>query len=131
MDTEGEDACLGGGGRVIVFPAGRLTDCRADARVLYLAEGAYDAPFSAQRALARNRLIHALGERTYAAQPRLHTGGTWRGCADHLRSIARPLYLLDDGSEAAAALGQQGARLIGLPETLYPQPEMQLSMDLL
>lgn len=131
VDTEGEDACLGGGGRVIVFPAGRLTDCRADARVLYLAEGAYDAPFSAQRALARNRLIHALGERTYAAQPRLHTGGTWRGCADHLRSIARPLYLLDDGSEAAAALGQQGARLIGLPETLYPQPEMQLSMDLL
>ena len=99
--------------------------------MLYLAEGAYDAPFSAQRALARNRLIHALGERTYAAQPRLHTGGTWRGCADHLRSIARPLYLLDDGSEAAAALGQQGARLIGLPETLYPQPEMQLSMDLL
>ena len=115
VDTEGEDACLGGGGRVIVFPAGRLTDCRADARVLYLAEGAYDAPFSAQRALARNRLIHALGERTYAAQPRLHTGGTWRGCADHLRSIARPLYLLDDVSEAAAALGQQGARLIGLP----------------
>ena len=35
VDTEAEDACLGGGGRVIVFPAGRLTDCRVDARVLY------------------------------------------------------------------------------------------------
>ena len=34
VDTEAEDACLGGGGRVIVFPAGRLTDCRVDARVL-------------------------------------------------------------------------------------------------
>lgn len=128
VDTEAEDACLAGGGRVIVFPAGRLRDCRADARVLYLTEGEYDAPFSAQRALARNRLIHALGERTYAAQPRLRTGGTWRGCADHLRNIERPLFLLDDGSEAAAALAQQGARLTGLPETLRPGPEGQLRM---
>lgn len=131
VDTEAENACLAGGGRAIVFPAGRLTDCRADARVLYLTEGAYDAPFSAQRALARNRLIHALGERTYAAQPRLHAGGTWRGCADHLRSIARPLFLLEDGSEATAALVAQGARQIGLPETLHPEPEAQLDMGIL
>ena len=31
VDTEAEDACLGGGGRVIVFPAGRLTRRRARA----------------------------------------------------------------------------------------------------
>lgn len=130
VDTEAEDACLVGGGRVIVFPAGRLLDCRVDARVLYLAEGDYDAPFSAQRALSRNRLIHALGERTYAAQPRLNTGGTWRGCADHLRSIDRPLYLFDDGSEATRALLADGASPIGLPDTLFAQPEPQLRLNL-
>ena len=130
VDTEAEDACLGGGGRVIVFPAGRLTDCRVDARVLYLTEGAYDVPFSAQRALARNRLIHALGERTYAAQPRMQTGGTWRGCTDHLHSISRPLFVFDDGSEAARALLADGASPIGLPETLFAQPEPQLRLDL-
>ena len=130
VDTEAEDACLGGGGRVIVFPAGRLTDCRVDARVLYLTEGAYDVPFSAQRALARNRLIHALGERTYAAQPRMQTGGTWRGCTDHLHSISRPLFVFDDGSEAARALFADGASPIGLPKTLFAQPEPQLRLDL-
>lgn len=116
VDTEAEDACLGGGGRVIVFPAGRLTDCRVDARVLYLTEGAYDVPFSAQRALARNRLIHALGERTYAAQPRMQTGGTWRGCTDHLHSISRPLFVFDDGSEAARALLADGASPSACPK---------------
>ena len=119
VDTEAKNACLAGGGRAILFPAGRLTDCKPDSRILYLAETDYDAPFSAPRALARNRLIHALGERTYAAQPRLRSGGTWRGCADHLRWIAaRPLYLLDDGSDAAASLAAQGAILTGIPETL-------------
>ena len=72
VDTEAEDACLGGGGRVIVFPAGRLTDCRVDARVLYLTEGAYDVPFSAQRALARNRLIHAAAHADRRDVARLH-----------------------------------------------------------
>ena len=115
---------------MIVFPAGRLTDCRVDARVLYLTEGAYDVPFSAQRALARNRLIHALGERTYAAQPRMQTGGTWRGCTDHLHSIGRPLFVFDDGSEAARALLADGASPIGLPKTLFAQPEPQLRLDL-
>ncbi len=129
VDEEAEAACLQSGGRVIVFPAGRLRDCRMDARVLYLAEGAYDAPFSAQRALARNRLIHALGEKTYAAQARLRSGGTWRGCTENLHASLSPLYLYDDGSEAAKALLAMGAIGTGLPETLRTAPVGQLRMD--
>ena len=130
VDTEGEDACLGGGGRVIVFPAGRLLDCPADARVLCLSETGYDLPFSAQRALSRNRLIHALGQQTYAAQPRLKTGGTWRGCADNLRARLSPLFVYDDGSEAVRALMALGANGTDLPQTLRAPAETQLRIEL-
>ena len=130
VDTAAEEACLHAGGCVIVFPAGRLTACHPAERVLYLAETGYDIPFSAPRALARNRLIHAMGLRTYAAQPRLRTGGTWRGCAENLRNHDSPLVVFADGSEAAAALAALGAELTVLPETLRSPEEHQLSFCL-
>ena len=50
--------------------------------------------------------------------------------AEHLHSIGRPLFVFDDGSEAARALLADGASPIGLPETLFAQPEPQLRLDL-
>ena len=127
VDAAAEDACLSAGGCTIVFPAGRLTDCPADARVLFLAETGYDIPFSPHRALSRNRLIHAMGRAVFAAQPRLGTGGTWRGCEENLRRQISPVFVFDDGSEAASALAGRGATLTGLPEQLFP-PEAQLRL---
>ena len=69
-DRAAQEACLTAGGSAVVFPAGRLLDCPAQAHVLYLAEQGYDLPFSAQRALSRNHFIHAMGEKTLVAQCR-------------------------------------------------------------
>ncbi len=128
VDAAAEDACLSAGGCAIVFPAGCLTDCPSDKRVLFLAETGYDIPFSPHRALSRNRLIHAMGRAVFAAQPRLGTGGTWRGCEENLRRQISPVFVFDDCSEAASALAGRGATLIGLPEQLFP-PETQLRLS--
>ena len=93
----------------VVFPAGRLLDCPAQAHVLYLAEQGYDLPFSAQRALSRNHFIHAMGEKTLVAQCRAGAGGTWDGTTENLRHGWSPVFVSDDGSEGAQALIARGA----------------------
>ena len=100
---------LTAGGSAVVFPAGRLLDCPAQAHVLYLAEQGYDLPFSAQRALSRNHFIHAMGEKTLVAQCRAGAGGTWDGTTENLRRGWSPVFVSDDGSEGAQALIARGA----------------------
>ena len=108
-DRAAQEACLNAGGSAVLFPAGRLLDCPAQARVLYLADQGYDLPFSAQRALTRNHFIHAMGEKTLVAQCRAGTGGTWDGATENLRRGWSPLFVSDDGSEGAQALIARGA----------------------
>ena len=80
--------------------------------MLYLSEENYDAQFSAQRALSRNRVIHALGTVTFVAQCDFGTGGTWSGTEKNLKAGWSPVFCFDDGSEASKALEQIGAELI-------------------
>ena len=108
-DRAAQEACLNAGGAAVIFPAGRLLDCPAQARVLYLAEQGYDLPFSAQRALTRNHFIHAMGEKTLVAQCRAGTGGTWDGTTENVRRGWSPVFVSDDGSEGAQALIARGA----------------------
>ena len=108
-DMAAQNACLAAGGRAVVFPAGSLLDCEALENVLYLSEQAYDAPFSAPRALARNRLIHAMGEKTLVAQCTCGRGGTWEGTTENLRRDYSPVFVHDDGSDGASALIARGA----------------------
>ena len=108
-DRAAQEACLTAGGSAVVFPAGRLLDCPAQAHVLYLAEQGYDLPFSAQRALSRNHFIHAMGEKTLVAQCRAGAGGTWDGTTENLRHGWSPVFVSDDGSEGAQALIARGA----------------------
>ena len=49
-DQTAQAACVRAGGNVIVFTAGRLLDCAAHARVLYVSEGGCELPFSTPRA---------------------------------------------------------------------------------
>ena len=53
--------------------------------MLYCSAGGYELPFSTPRALARNCLIHAMGEKTLVAQCAEGTGGTWSGSQWNLR----------------------------------------------
>ncbi|MBQ7255388.1 MAG: DNA-processing protein DprA [Oscillospiraceae bacterium] len=111
-DRTAQEACLSHGGSVIVCTPEQLSSCPEHTNVLYLSELGYDLPFSIPRALSRNRVIHALGEKTFVAQCTAGRGGTWQGSTENLREGYSPLYVFDDGSDGANALIARGAEPI-------------------
>jgi predicted Rossmann fold nucleotide-binding protein DprA/Smf involved in DNA uptake len=115
-DRTAQDASIAAGGSVISMLADKLTDHVPAGKVLYLSEEGFDLDFSAQRALSRNRCIHALGTAAIAAQCSLQTCGTWDGSVKNLRYGWSPLYIFDDGSESADLLEQMGACKIGFED---------------
>ena len=128
-DRTAQDACLAAGGQVISIVADALTDHRPQQNLLFLSEDGFDLEFSAQRALSRNRCIHAWGIAAIAAQCSLRTGGTWDGSVKNLRFGWSPLYIFDDGSESADLLEQMGAGKIGfedLKDLRHLPPDEQL-----
>lgn len=111
-DRVAQESCLAHGGRVISVVADLLEDKPAEENILYLSEDGFDLPFSPQRALSRNRVIHSLGELTLVAQCTLEKGGTWNGTVQNLRHDWSPVFCYGDGSEAAMALHSRGAQLV-------------------
>lgn len=111
-DRTAQDACLQNGGRVICVVADSLAEKSDNERILYLSEDGFDQPFSAQRALSRNRIIHALSDRTLIAQSNMRMGGTWDGSVKNLQHGWSSVFCFDDGSPAALALEELGATLI-------------------
>ncbi len=109
-DQTAQEACLGAGGRVISVVADSLTDKPLRENVLYLSEEGFDLPFTAQRALSRNRIIHCLAEKTFVAQCGYQTGGTWSGTVKNLRFSWSPVYVYADGSPAQQLLLDMGAQ---------------------
>lgn len=108
-DRQAQEACLAAGGQVISVVADTLEDKPLLPNVLWLSEDGYDQPFSAQRALSRNRVIHSLGVLTLVAQSDLGKGGTWDGTEKNLRRNWSPVYCFADGSAAAGELACMGA----------------------
>lgn len=113
-DKVAQKACLDNGGCVISVVADELAAHRNKERILYVSEESFDAPFSAQRALSRNRVIHGLGEKTFVAQCSCGTGGTWNGTVKNLKSGWSPVFCFDDSSAAMRQLEQMGAQCIGI-----------------
>lgn len=111
-DRTAQEACLAGGGRVISIVADALESHRTRDGILYVSELDFDQPFSAQRALSRNRCIHAMGQLVFVAQSDLKKGGTWQGTAANLRYGWSPVLCFRDESPAGAALAELGAALI-------------------
>lgn len=111
-DRAAQNACLEAGGSVISVVADTLTDKYVPPRMLILSEDGYELPFSAQRALSRNRVIHAMGKYTFVAQASFQRGGTWKGTVQNLQHGYSPVLCFDDGSAAAAELIRQGANAI-------------------
>lgn len=108
-DKTAQESCLAAEGKVISIVADHLWKQPLREDVLYLSEDGYDEAFSAQRALSRNRCIHALGTKTFVAQCSLKTGGTWDGTVKNLRFGWSGVWCFDDGSEAMALLVRMGA----------------------
>ena len=108
-DRAAQESCLRSGGRVISIVADELTKWRPRENVLYLSEEDFDAPFTTQRAISRNRCIHAMGAMVFVAQANLEKGGSWHGSVQNLRHGWSSVAAFRDGSEAAERLIQMGA----------------------
>ena len=115
-DRAAQEACLAAGGKVISIVADELWKHPTREAVLYISEEDYDSPFTAQRALSRNRCIHSLGRMVFVAQSDLQKGGTWDGTAKNLHFGWSPVACFRDGSEASRELEQLGAFLIGMED---------------
>ena len=113
-DQAAQQGCLDAGGQVISVVPDALHSYLETQNVLYLSEEDYDAPFSSQRALRRNRVIHTLGQLVLAVQSRAGIGGTWSGTAQNLQSRWTPVCVFHDGSEGEAALRGLGAEAVGV-----------------
>ena len=123
-DRTAQDACLEAGGSVISVVADELQKYPVREHILYLSEDGFDLPFSAIRALSRNRVIHALGYITLVAQCDLGAGGTWDGTVKNLQKNWSPVFCFRDGSRASLELQQLGATLIS-PDALTDLPSLQ------
>lgn len=111
-DRAAQDACLAAGGKVISIVADDLLSKSADKNILYLSQEDYDLPFSSQRALSRNRLIHTMGYMTLVVQCALGHGGTWSGTAQNLQQGWSMVVCFRDGSPASLELQNRGAWLL-------------------
>ena len=105
-DKTAQNVALAMGGRVISIVADSLEKHALKDNVLYLSEENFDEEFSAQRALSRNRCIHALGEKVLVAQVSYQHGGTWDGTVKNLRFHWSDVFCFCDGSPAAELLTQ-------------------------
>lgn len=108
-DRTAQEACLGAGGRIVSIVADELYKQPQKRNTLFLSEEDFDGAFSAQRALSRNRCIHALGWMVFVAQASLEKGGTWDGTVKNLRHGWSPVACFRDGSESARRLERMGA----------------------
>ena len=111
-DRAAQNAALKAGGKVISFVADELAKQPVRENTLYISEDNFDAPFSTQRALSRNRCIHALGRMVFVAQSDHGKGGTWDGTVKNLRYGWSPVACYRDGSKASCQLEQMGAFLV-------------------
>lgn len=113
-DKAAQDSCLAHGGKVICVVADQLSKQPLQENVLYLSEEGFDLPFSAARALQRNRIIHCLGEKVFVAQCTLERGGTWNGTIQNLRHNWSNVFCFQDSSATAKELSARGAELVDI-----------------
>ena len=117
-DRSAQSACLAAGGAVIaVLPDELAEHAPENDRTLYLSLNGWHLPMAPYRALERNRLIHALVEKTLVAQSHL-SGGTWSGSEENLRRGWSPLFINTEGGEGCAALISLGATPVKLESLL-------------
>ena len=128
-DRTAQEAALEAGGTVISIVADELARQPHREHVLYLSEDGFEEPFSAIRALSRNRCIHGMVWRTFVAQTSSGMGGTWDGTVKNLRAGWSGVYCFHDGSEGMERLLSMGAMVVGIDDLkdLSALPEKEKS----
>lgn len=117
-DKTAQESCLKSGGQVVSIVADSLEKHSMRENILYLSEGGFDEEFSSQRALSRNRCIHALGEKVLVAQSSYQHGGTWDGTVKNLRFHWSEVFCFSDGSPGTELLCQMGANPVTFEQLL-------------
>ena len=126
-DTEGFYGAMEQGGCAVLFLADsleeHLTDRRyrqylRDKRLLLVSEQGADLPFSTPRAMSRNRLIHAMGQKVFVAQSDYGTGGTWNGTMENLKEGWSPVFVCSGEPEDPGTRGllERGAEPVSLSQ---------------
>ena len=128
-DRTAQDSCLSWGGTVVSVVADELYRQHGGENILYLSEDSFDSPFTAPRALSRNRVIHCLGSVTFVAQTDLGQGGTWDGTAKNLRRGWSPVYGFPDGSAGMEELIRMGAEPLEQPAAFQSLNETNLCLE--
>ena len=130
VDSAAERGALDAGGSAVIVPAQpesrffaekHRKEALEEGRLLVLYDTLPDEPFSAQKAIARNHTIYALGEAALAVASRDGIGGTWRGAADCLSMRCTPVFVPRDevlGGAGAGGLLARGAKSIDLSQPL-------------
>lgn len=127
-DQAAQLSCLDHGGSCIIFTPHRLTSQSLDSHILYISAGGYDIPFSAERALFRNTLIHMYADKVFAAQCTYGKGGTWQGSLQNLKHGWSPLFVFHDSSDGAVALIQRGATGVRSVNSIAQMNSRQLAL---
>lgn len=115
-DKAAQEGCLAAGGKVISVLPDAVGLHKPGENLLLISEGGWHLPFSAVRALSRNRLIHTLAETVFVARCADGSGGTWQGTTDNLKHGFSAVYVFSDGSAGCAALTGLGAVPVGIGE---------------
>ena len=97
--------------------------------MLFISEEGFDLPFSNQRALSRNRLIHTMASDVFVAQCSNGTGGTWDGTCRNLRGGWSNVYCIADGSAATVKLYKMGAKLMSTDKMHEKFQEIRAEID--
>ena len=113
-DTAGYRASVRAGGDALIFVADSLEDCITrkcyetmlrKGRLLLVSEFGFDQDFTPHRAHSRNRLIHAMGEKTLVAQSDYGMGGTWSGTLENLKNGWSPVFVCSEEPEHPGTKG--------------------------
>ena len=126
-DTAAVDSALDHGGGAVVFLADSLQERMMamrprlqSGRLLLVSEDGFDQSFSTQRAYSRNRLIHAMGQKTFVAQSDYGRGGTWNGVMENLKYGWSPVFMCASEPDDPGTRGllERGCNPL-LPEELH------------
>lgn len=111
-DNLGHAGARENGGHAILFLPdslqGRMEKLHAEletGNLLLACEDGFDVPFSPARAYARNRLIHAMGEKVFVAQSGCGEGGTWAGVEENLKHRWSPVFMCNAEPEESGTRG--------------------------